>query len=97
MPIVLILLNTVFNLIVPESAISTVFSFIGNKNIALLISVLTAGLLLRPYLKENKKNLYEKAINSAGLILLITGAGGAFGAIITETGMGDYLVETMTS
>ncbi len=34
---------------------------------------------------------------SAGLILLITGAGGAFGYVINETGIGPYLVEVMTS
>jgi len=32
----------------------------------------------------------------AGGILLVTGAGGAFGAVINASGMGEYLLEMMT-
>ena len=33
--------------------------------------------------------------SQAGMVLLITGAGGSFGAIINATGIGDYIVNTM--
>ncbi|WP_274361672.1 GntP family permease [Paenibacillus thermotolerans] len=95
LPIVLILLNTITKLAFPDTAISSVFGFIGDKNIALLISTIVAIIALRPYISEKYSNLYAEAINSAGIIILITGAGGAFGAVINKSGIGDYLIGTM--
>jgi len=96
LPIGLILLNTVVGLIFPKTAIANFFTFVGEKNLALFISVLVAAFTLRPYLKDSTQNLYTKAIASAGLIILITGAGGAFGAVVKGSGIGDYLVKVMT-
>jgi len=95
LPIVLILANTVMNLIAPGTPVAAFFSFVGEKNIALLISTLLAIIVLKPYITEKYENLYTEAINSAGIIILITGAGGAFGAVIKESGIGDYLITTM--
>jgi len=97
LPIVLILANTVSSMIVPGTAIETFFKFVGDKNIALLISVLVAVIFLRPYISDSYDSLYNEAISTAGMILLITGAGGAFGAVINKSGIGDYLITTMQS
>ncbi|WP_373231099.1 GntP family permease [Cohnella sp.] len=97
LPIVLILANTLSKLIFPDTMISTFFGFIGDKNIALFISVIAAVVVLSPYIKASKESLYSEAINSAGIIILITGAGGAFGAVINKSGIGDYLIATMQS
>lgn len=82
-------------LIVPDSAISRIFTFIGDKNVALFISVIVAVIVLKPYISNSYKEMYDEAINSAGVILLITGAGGAFGAVINESGIGDHLINVM--
>ncbi|MFC4712880.1 GntP family permease [Planococcus dechangensis] len=95
LPIVLILSNTVSQLLIPDSGLSSVFGFIGEKNIALLISVIVAIILLRPYIAIPNNRLYSDAISSAGIIILITGAGGAFGAVINSSGIGDHLITTM--
>jgi len=95
LPIVLILANTVSKMLFPGTAIQTFFEFVGDKNIALLISVLAAVIFLKPYIAEKYSDLYNEAISSAGMIILITGAGGAFGAVINKSGIGDYLIETM--
>ncbi|WP_199615170.1 GntP family permease [Paenibacillus alkalitolerans] len=95
LPIILILANTIVSLIVPSTVTADLFGFIGEKNVALFISVLVAAFILRPYLRDSQKNLFAKAIASAGLIILITGAGGAFGGVIKASGIGDYLVEVM--
>ncbi|GAB6931184.1 gluconate:H+ symporter [Paenibacillus sp. JCM 10914] len=97
LPIVLILANTFSKMLVPGTSIETFFGFIGDKNIALLISVLVAIIALRPYIAENYNKLYSEAIATAGMIVLITGAGGAFGAVINHSGIGDYLITTMQS
>lgn len=97
LPIILILANTVSQLLFPETAISAFFGFVGEKNVALLISVIAAIVLLSPYISTPKEQLYSEAINSAGIIILITGAGGAFGAVINKSGIGDHLIATMQS
>lgn len=51
--------------------------------------------MLKPYISQDYGALYSEAVNSAGVILLITGAGGAFGAVINESGIGDHLIAVM--
>lgn len=97
LPIVLILANTISKMLYPGTAIETFFGFIGDKNIALLISVFAAIIFLRPYIAEDSGKLYSEAIATGGMIVLITGAGGAFGAVINHSGIGDYLITTMQS
>jgi gluconate transporter len=95
LPIVLILANTFSNLLFPNTAVSAFFGFVGDKNIALFLSCIIAIIVLRPYISESYQKLYTEAVNSAGIIILVTGAGGAFGAVINKSGIGDYLIETM--
>ena len=95
LPIILILFNTVSSLWIEEGTLRTILSFIGDKNVALFISVIVALIVLRPYINVPYTQLYEEALNSAGMIILVTGAGGAFGAVINKSGIGDYLIDTM--
>ncbi|MBS4178685.1 GntP family permease [Lederbergia citrea] len=95
LPIILILLNTVTKLWITEGPLSNILGFIGDKNVALFISVIVALIVLRPYIKVPYSELYNEAINSAGMIILVTGAGGAFGAVINQSGIGDHLISTM--
>lgn len=96
LPIVLILTNTVSSLFLDEGTLKIVLGFIGEKNVALFISVIVALIVLRPYILVPYSELYDEAINSAGMILLVTGAGGAFGNVINKSGIGEYLIDTMT-
>lgn len=96
LPIGLILINTVSGLFLEEGTLRSVLSFIGDKNVALFISVIVALIVLRPYIRVPYSQLYDEAINSAGMILLVTGAGGAFGNVINKSGIGEYLIDTMT-
>ncbi|GAE95402.1 gluconate permease [Gracilibacillus boraciitolerans JCM 21714] len=97
LPIILILLNTVTDLWLGDNSISKFLGFIGDKNIALLISLIVGIIVLKPYIDVPYNKLYTQAMNSAGgMIILITGAGGAFGAVIKQSGIGgDYLIDTM--
>ena len=95
LPIGLILLNTIFGVLSKGSGTANFFAFVGEKNMALFISVIAASLLLRSFFKENTNDIYARAIRAGGLIILITGAGGAFGSVIQGSGIGDYLVTTM--
>ena len=59
-------------------------AFIGHPIVALAISVLIAVYTLLPN---------EEGVTSAGIILLVTGAGGALGAILRDSGAGKELAE----
>lgn len=56
--------------------------FLGNPVIATLSGVLISFVLSRKETKENRSDWVLEAINQAGVIILITGAGGAFGAVL---------------
>ena len=96
-PIFIILLGTVAGMFLDKgTAAHTLFMFIGDKNIALLLGLFMGFFCLRSYLEESFNDLVNEACTQSGIILAITGAGGAFGKIINETGIGKQLVEGMT-
>lgn len=98
LPIVLILSNTVVGLLFkenPDHIVNTFFSTIGDKNVALLISVIVAMFVLKPYIQEDSKTIFADAFNQSGMVILITGAGGAFGKVVQETGIGDLIINLM--
>lgn len=96
-PIFIILLGTVAGMFLEKgTAAHMFFTFIGDKNIALLLGLFMGFACLRPYLTDSFNDLVNEACTQSGIILAITGAGGAFGKIINETGIGKQLVEGMT-
>ena len=96
-PVILITANTVTNTFFPGSALSGVTKFLGNPNLALIIAAAAALWLLASHkglgLRQLAKTT-EEAIKSAGLIILITAGGGAFGRMLVKaevgTVLGDY-------
>ncbi len=69
------------------------FRHLGNSNVALGIAAGMAILMwlrYRPEAKEKGATL-EAALGSAGQIILITAAGGAFGAMLQQTMVGDEI------
>lgn len=109
-PLLLILLNTVGTAIdknaqgalsgeyVPSDWVVP-FAFIGNPVIALMLGMLLAVYVLLPrWTPRSKVNGWlAEAAGSAGLILLITGAGGALGQVLRTSGVGDALAEAIAS
>lgn len=96
LPIVMILVGTIAStMLAEESALRPVCAFIGDKNVALFVGVIVAMVSLRKYYKRSMDEMMAEAGAQAGMVLLITGAGGSFGNIINATGIGDYIVETM--
>jgi GntP family gluconate:H+ symporter len=89
-PLLLIAIGSLLNFMAADDAsVSTkVFLFIGQPVIALLIGVVFALLLLTNGNVQTLNSVFETAIEKAGPILIITAAGGMFGAIIKQTGIG---------
>ena len=96
LPILMILAGTIAGTVLPEgSAVASFCTFIGDKNVALFVGVIVAVLALRKYYKRPVDEIMTEAGAQAGMVMLITGAGGSFGSIINATGIGDYIVSTM--
>jgi len=63
---------------------------LGNKNIALVIAAAISLAMLAWQRREGRRKLAESvqaALSSGGTIILITASGGAFGAVIQQTGV----------
>lgn len=74
-----------------EGAIVGIINFIGNPIIALFMGVFLAFKLKDKSIKDTHSNWVTSGLKEAGIIILITGAGGAFGAILRATGIGDVI------
>lgn len=96
-PIILILINSLMSLAekqlgivgLSDSTAGATISFLGHPVIALSISTLLAVYTLTPYLdKATTTHKLEEGISTSGIILLVTGAGGALGSVLRESGAG---------
>jgi GntP family gluconate:H+ symporter len=67
-----------------------VFAVLGDPVIALLIGVLLAFNCKRSWKKKDAGKLLQEGVEKAGGILVIIGMGGAFGAVLAATKLGDY-------
>lgn len=75
------------------------FDFIGHPITALLLGVLLAFKLVNE-LDEHvygPKGWVAEGLKNAAIIILITGAGGSFGYVLRQTGIGDYIGTTLSS
>jgi len=98
-PIVLIVLGTLAHTMLAEGSIlRDVMTVIGNPPIALLIALALAAWLLgvrRGWSKEKLEDLTGRAIPSSASVILVAGAGGAFGKVLVESGVGKALAVTL--
>lgn len=104
LPVVLITGDTVLQSLqragqlgLPEGLVTT-SALLGNKNLALLAGAAIAAALVLRYQRLNLTQLRERlepAIHSAGVIILITSAGGAFGKMLSRTGISHTLEEAV--
>ncbi len=98
-PIILIALKSISNYPTHpfgESTLSGIINFIGNPLVALFIGVFLAFKLKDTKKDETHFNWVTAGLKEAGIIILITGAGGAFGAILRATGIGDIIGSSLS-
>ncbi|WP_454253210.1 GntP family permease [Pseudomonas sp. Marseille-Q7302] len=102
LPILLIFANTLVGTVaklngdttIVQSLFGQTVAFVGNPVIAVGLGVIAAlyGLVPRRPRDEVIAEM-EKGVESAGIILLVTGAGGALGAVLRDSGAGQYMGE----
>lgn len=91
LPIVLIAIGSVVTVLGMEGNIAKFFIFLGQPVIALFTGVIAALTLLPKYDEETLTKWIGEALLDAAPILLITGAGGAFGTVIKNTGIAEII------
>jgi GntP family gluconate:H+ symporter len=88
LPVVLIAGQTINLSLGGDSAL---LKFLGDKNIALILSagVAISLLVTSPFRKErqNIREAVQEALASGGVIILVTAAGSGFGAVLKDTGI----------
>lgn len=94
LPIILILLNTVLSALGKTEGIFQIIIFLGKPIIAVGIGLIVAiYTLTRDMSREEVISKMEDSIKSAGIIILVTGGGGALGQVIKTAGVGDYIAQ----
>lgn len=76
-----------------DGVMAAAILFLGDPNVALIIGVLLAFRTVPVRGPKVYGNWVGKGLKSAGVIILITGAGGAFGNVLRATEIGTFLGE----
>ncbi|MDD3839770.1 MAG: GntP family permease [Clostridia bacterium] len=99
-PIILIALKSIAEFpsaVFGTGNFKTFLSFIGDPTVALLIGIFISFRLLPSWKAEYLNGWVGEGMKNAASIIMITGAGGAFGAILKATPIADYLGESLST
>lgn len=103
-PLFLILINTFTSVLVdkgvlPDTVVTDILIFLGHPFSALIIAALLAVYFLgikRGKSKQELLDLSSKALGPAGIIILVTGAGGVLKQILVDSGIGEILANSIS-
>lgn len=97
-PILLICINSFAKIFLPEDAgFLNILAFIGHPIFALGVGVVIAILMGGSRVNRDVVyNWFEDSVDRSGFIILATGAAGAFGAVLQQSGVGTYLGNLIT-
>lgn len=99
-PILLIVLNTISKTWIETGSIKVWLEFFGHPFSALIIANLLAWYFMgvkNGFSKEALSEMSTKSLAPAGIIILLTGAGGVFKQILMDTGTGQMLADAFAS
>ncbi|MCZ2260344.1 GntP family permease [Sporosarcina sp. G11-34] len=98
LPIFLIFLNTTLVAMDIGGGWIDFVLFLGKPIIAVGLGLVAAIYALAgPMRREEALDRMEEGMTTAGIILLVTGAGGALGQVLRESGAGDYIAAQVAS
>ncbi len=103
-PLFLILVNTFTSVlvdkgVVPDTVVTDILIFLGHPFSALIIAALLAVYFLgirRGKSKQELLDLSTKALGPAGIIILVTGAGGVLKQILVDSGIGEMMANSIS-
>ncbi len=95
LPVVLMLLATVTELILPKGhAVREAFAFIGNPTMALMLSVIFCLWSLGSrcgYTRARLLKFTETSVAAIGMTILVVGGGGGFARVLRDSGVADAI------
>jgi GntP family gluconate:H+ symporter len=94
LPIVLIGGASLAKVVAGNNPALNMMEFIGNKNVALLLGAVAAVIILARVKKFSLRQIAElldPPLQTSGAAILITSAGGAFGLMLKNAGVGDVI------
>ncbi|WP_421807052.1 GntP family permease [Flagellimonas sp.] len=103
LPIILILLNTMVTagtFGITSTTILQLIALVGHPFSALIIANLLAWYffgLKKGFTKDQLLQISTKSLAPAGTIILLTGAGGVFKQVLTDTGAGELLANSLSN
>lgn len=96
LPVLCILIGSFWPVVTGNDA-PAIISFFADKTVAILCGLIAAYLILIRRMGLGKlSDSVARSLKQAGVVLLITGAGGAFGAVIQATNIGEKLIAGLT-
>lgn len=101
MPILLMLLKTIGQMCGLEGVLMNIFSVLGTPAVALLVGLIIALIGYHQIFPEDTKawgfdGVFADALKTAGQIILIVGAGGAFSGVLKASPLQDILTDTFS-
>ena len=96
LPVILIAGNTFWDMLVDADAypiMASTLDIVGDKNVALILAALVAMalMILQGSRGKSLSGAIQQALQSGGVIILVTAAGGAFGFVLRQTGIAQEL------
>jgi len=99
LPIILILLGTLATTMLPaDTMLRNVLTVLGAPLVALLIDTLLCAWLLgsrRGWSRSQVSDVVGSALPGVAMVILIAGAGGVFGKVLVDTGIGAVVSEAL--
>ncbi|MET3950924.1 GntP family transporter [Arthrobacter sp. UYEF36] len=101
LPILMIMVGTVGAVVLPKgSPAADIAAFVGSPLIALLTALGLAYYFLgirRGWSSQHTGEVMDSALAPTAIVILVTGAGGVFGKVLTVSGIGKALAEGLQS
>ncbi|MCJ7858386.1 GntP family permease [Corynebacterium kalidii] len=98
-PVVLMLFETVVDLVAPESALKTPAAFLGEPVIAMFVGVLFAAVVLSASAKmsgADVKASFGSSLGSVAGVALIIAGGGMFNSVLKTSDINDAIVDVVS-
>jgi len=97
LPIALMVLNSTCSIFLDGTA-KSVLGFVGHPFSALTIATILSLVVFRKgFTGKELRSIATSALAPAGIIILVTGAGGAFKQVLMDSGVGEAIAQSMGS
>ncbi len=98
LPLVLVLLATITKQWGSEGLLADIIAFIGHPFAALMLACLYGYIVFgirRGVAASDMHDIMVRALEPAGIVVLVTGAGGVFKQVLVDSGAGAHLADTI--